>query len=811
MQSDVGGVYTTNFHGGGGGAIPPPPAADDVVGLGDSDIAIDADAAHQQMLATVDDAAALFSAFLTHFRLGGEFLYAVMLRENLRGSLHFLEVNVAHIQQFSEKLFQLVQQSPSRTLPRLESAAVRVAEERRLFVPGGRRDVQLQLFWGVVPLSIRHLAQAQVARLVCLNGIVVKASATHARCVRAAIQCTSCRSKAFVAGGRSVELPPQCQENGGRHGGGQGGLGGGGAGGKCRPNPYVVLPMECEYEDQQVLKLQELPEDVPTGELPRHITVVVDRYIVDRASPGSRVQVVGIVSVQDKRGGGETNGGKQSSKALRATAGLRAQFIRACGLMNISSKANGVNVVSIHQNFSSRVRSRTTCVWQPEDEAAFKAFAKKGRVNEVLAACIDPAIFGLVDQKKAIVSLLFGGTRKRQDTGNTFLRGDINVLLIGDPSTAKSQLLKFTEKVAPIAIYTSGKGSSAAGLTATVVSSGGGDFYLEAGSLVLADGGVVCIDEFDKMRDQDQVAIHEAMEQQTISIAKANLTTMLNSRTSVLAAANPTLGSYDPMQSNEDQMDFQGSILSRFDLIFKVLDPRNPEMDHRLANHVVNLHKRAAASTSSRRHAGGGGVGAHAAAAAAVAGGTTPLPTVDRSFITKYIAYAKATCHPVISQECQAVLLDFFVQVRRESHKHTLEALKSSSAKAPVIQITARQLESMVRLSESLAKMRLDPIAVAADAHEAIRLFQVATVDAMQSGIVDNTLMNEFQSGQVIKIEEAVRRRVPVGTTVEYTRLLSELLKMSFDSKLVDRALFVMLRRDELEFRKQRTQIHRLR
>lgn len=801
MQSDVGGVFTTNFHSGAPIPQPASTAAQQPNLVEGTEVILDADA-QRQLLATVDDAAALFAAFITNFRLQGEYLYGVMLRENLRGSLHFLEVNVSHLQQFSENLFRMVQQSPSRTLPRLESAAVRVAEERRLFVPGGRRDVQIQLFWGVVPLSIRHLAQAQVARLVCVNGIVVKSSATHARCVRAAIQCTSCRSKAFVAGGKCVDLPPQCQENGGR----QGGAGGGAAGGKCRPNPYVILPMECEYEDQQVLKLQELPEDVPTGELPRHITVVVDRYMVDRASAGSRVQVVGIVSVQEKRGGGEASG-KQQSKALRATAGLRAQFIRACGLMNISAKTNGINVVSIHQNFSSRVRSRTTCAWQPEDEAAFKAFAKRGRVNEILAACIDPAIFGLVDQKKAIVSLLFGGTRKHQDTGNTYLRGDINVLLIGDPSTAKSQLLKFTEKVAPIAIYTSGKGSSAAGLTATVISNGGGDFYLEAGSLVLADGGVVCIDEFDKMKDQDQVAIHEAMEQQTISIAKANLTTMLNSRTSVLAAANPTLGSYDPMQSNEDQMDFQGSILSRFDLIFKVLDPRNPEMDHRLANHVVNLHKTAAASTSSRRHGGSGGGGA----APSMHANNPSGPSVDRTFITKFIAYAKATCQPTISQECQSVLLDFFVQVRRDSHKHTLEALKSSSAKAPVIQITARQLESMVRISESLAKMRLDSIATAADAHEAIRLFQVATVDAMQSGIVDNTLMNEFQSGQVIKIEEAVRRRVPVGTTVEYTRLLSELLKMAFDSKLVDRALFVMLRRDELEFRKQRTQIHRLR
>lgn len=777
MESDLGNVFTTNLHGGA------PQGGDG--GLSDGNLHGGGDPRLNS--SSLDDASALFSLFLTNFTVASDCVYANMLRENLRGDIYFIEVNVMHIQQFSEKLFIMVQSSPSRTLPRLEYAAAQVADERRLFSAfnGGRRDVQVQLYWAVVPLSIRQLAQAQVAKLVCISGIVVKCSATHARCVRAAIQCTSCRSKTFINGGKSIDLPPQCQDNLARAGGGGGP--GGAAGGKCRPNPYVLLPTECEYEDQQVLKLQELPEEVPTGELPRHVTVIVDRYLVDKANPGTRIQLVGIVSVQEKRGGGETSG-KQQSKGLKATAGLRAQYIRSCGLMNLSQKSDGVSVVSIHQNFSSRVRSRTTSAWQPGDEAAFKAFAKSGRVYQKMSECIDPAIYGLHDQKKAIVCLLFGGTRKKQGESNAHLRGDLNVLLIGDPSTAKSQLLKFTEKVAPIAIYTSGKGSSAAGLTASVVSSGGGDFYLEAGSLVLADGGVVCIDEFDKMRDQDQVAIHEAMEQQTISIAKANLTTMLNSRTSVLAAANPTLGSYDPLQSNEDQMDFQGSILSRFDLIFKVLDPRNPEMDHRLAQHVVNLHK-------------GGSQKDHGAAKA----------PVERNFMTKYIAYAKAMCRPVISQEAQAALLDFFVQVRRDSYKHTLDAMRSNSnAKAPVIQITARQLESMVRISESLAKMRLDPVATASDAAEAIRLFQVATVDAINSGVVDNN-MTEVQSEQVLKIEEAVRRRVAVGSTVEYPRLVAELLKMAFESRLVDRAIYIMIRRDELEWRKQRSQVHRLR
>ncbi|CCW62528.1 unnamed protein product [Phytomonas sp. EM1] len=497
--------------------------------------------------------------------------------------------------------------------------------------------------------------------------------------------------------------------------------------------------------------------------------------------------------------------------------------------------AAGATVVSVNQNFSSRVRSRSSLSWQPEEEALFKAFAKSGNVYEKLARSIDPAIFGLQDQKKAIVCLLFSGTRKRQ--GNNYLRGDMNVLFIGDPSTAKSQLLKYTEKVAPIGIYTSGKGSSAAGLTASVVSSGNGDFVLEAGSMVLADGGVVCIDEFDKMRDQDQVAIHEAMEQQTISIAKANLTTMLNSRTSVLAAANPTLGSYDPLLSNEDQMDFQSSILSRFDLIFKIIDPHNPEVDSRLAHHVVNLHK-----TARRGHTDGeadNGIGLGAAGSlenetAKTVSSITQNGTVDRLFFTKYISYARATCHPIISEDAMTVLLDFYVQVRRDVHQQTLETLSSSSpsggeggananqyskggggfggskSQMPIIQITARQLESLVRITESLAKMRLDVLATRMDAEEAIRLFKFSTVDAIQSRAADQTL-TEAQSQIILRIEEALRRRLTLGATVEYNRLISEMVRMGFETKMVDRALYAMTKRDELEWRKQRTLIYRVR
>ena len=802
MQSDLGAVLVTNFHGsgsitgdgyGGGGSVD-----------GDGDAGTDI-----RLLA---------KEFITQFRIHHVFLYMDMLRKNLSAGLHYVELQMSHVQQFSGVLFGAVQHNPTRALPLMEHAIWDLAQERKLFLPYSRETtIQIQLFWAVPPMALRSLAQATVAQLVCVSGIVVKSSSTHARCVRAAIQCTSCRSKAYINGGRSIDLPPQCMENGGRGGGGMNGSGGASTS-KCRPNPYVLLPMECEYEDQQIIKLQELPEDVPTGELPRHLTVVVDRYLVDRISPGSRVQLVGVVSVQEKRGGFDnTRGGGKG----RAAAGLRAQYLRCVGLMFRSTQDVGCAVVSVNQNFSSRVRSRSAMTWQPEEEASFKAFAKKGNVFAKLSASIDPAIFGLEDQKKAIVCLLFGGTRKR--SGSNFLRGDMNVLFIGDPSTAKSQLLKFVEKVAPIGIYTSGKGSSAAGLTASVISNGNGDFVLEAGSMVLADGGVVCIDEFDKMRDQDQVAIHEAMEQQTISIAKANLTTMLNSRTSVLAAANPTLGSYDPLRSNEDQMDFQSSILSRFDLIFKVIDPRNPETDQRLAHHVIGLHKSANSNSGGGGRRNGTGLGRRGAVATASASSAAQngAEVVERGFFTKYISYARATCHPVISEEAMKVLLDFYVQVRRDAHQRTLEAIgamsggrssasgggggggssSGSSSKTPIIQITARQLESLVRITESMARMRLDVLASRSDAEEAIKLFKIATVDAIKSGVADQTL-TEAQSELVLRVEEAVRRRVAIGATVEHHRLLSELARMGFDTKLVERALYAMVKREELEWRK---------
>lgn len=259
---------------------------------------------------------------------------------------------------------------------------------------------------------------------------------------------------------------------------------------------------------------------------------------------------------------------------------------------------NSVHNSYLHAYGITSLEEEESAGWMrftPQEEEEFETMAKRSDIRDLIYKSIAPDIKSrkgdcIGDVKKAVASLLFGGAHKHLPGGQR-LRGDINVLLFGDPGTAKSQFLKFCHNVSNISVYTSGKGSSAAGLTAAIVKEKNGSYCLEGGAMVLADNGVVCIDEFDKMRPDDRVAIHEAMEQGTISIAKAGLTTMLNTRCSVMAAANPIDGSIRDTVSTDAQMDFSGTILSRFDLIFLIRDVRDLERDRTLAVHVMKIHQ----------------------------------------------------------------------------------------------------------------------------------------------------------------------------------------------------------------------------
>jgi len=556
----------------------------------------------------------------------------------------------------------------------------------------------------VASTSIRGLTATSVSHLVRIPGIVIGASTISSKATSLHIQCrnTDCgytTNLLIPSGFTGVTLPRTC----GRE------KKPGDDGEKCPLDPYFVVHEKSQFIDQQVLKLQEAPDDVPVGELPRHILVSADRYLANRVVPGSRCVVMGVFSIYNSQKQGKNAG----------AVAIRNPYLRAVGIQtdgaHTSSGSSGMRITE-------------------EEEQEFLELSRRPDLYSLVASCIAPAIYGNADIKKAITCLLLGGSKKILPDGMR-LRGDINVLLLGDPGTAKSQLLKFVEKCAPIAIYTSGKGSSAAGLTASVQRDAGTrEFYLEGGAMVLADGGVVCIDEFDKMRDEDRVAIHEAMEQQTISIAKAGITTILNARTSVLAAANPVFGRYDDLKSAGENIDFQTTILSRFDLIFIIRDEHDRARDERIAKHVMGIHM--------------GGQRTHPESA------MTTQAEISVEKLRRYISYAKSRCAPRLSAEAAEKLSSHFVGIRRQVARAEADADARSS-----IPITVRQLESLVRITEALAKLELQSVATERHVDEAIRLFLGSTMEAVLQGAEVTTGSRAEGVEEVHKVEEELRRR----------------------------------------------------
>jgi len=695
-----------------------------------------------------------FREFIREFHEGTfSYPYRDQLKRHYNLGQYYLEIDLQDLTSFDEQLADKLTKSPAEFLPLFEDAAREMADEITKPRPLGEeevQDIQITLKSDANPMSVRELRSEQMAKLVKIPGIIISASAIRAKATNITIQCRSCRNTIsnipLKPGLEGYAMPRKCpSDQAGRP--------------PCPLDPFYIMPDKCKCVDFQVLKLQESPDAVPNGEMPRHMQLYCDRYLTEKVVPGNRVTVMGIYSIKKVAQ-------KNDKDRDGVGVGIRKPYLRVVGIQ-VDTEGPG--------------RSSGAPL-NPLEEEEFNRFASRPDAFETIAKSIAPFIYGSEDVKKAIACLLFGGSRKRLPDGLT-RRGDINVLLLGDPGTAKSQLLKFVEKVSPIGVYTSGKGSSAAGLTASVMRDPASrNFIMEGGAMVLADGGVVCIDEFDKMREDDRVAIHEAMEQQTISIAKAGITTTLNSRCSVLAAANSVFGRWDETKG-EENIDFMPTILSRFDMIFIVKDEHEQSKDMRLAKHVMQVHLNAAQV------------------------GQAQEGELSLNFIKKYIGYCRNKCGPRLSEEAAQMLKNRYVLMRSGARDYEKDAEKKIN-----IPITVRQLEAIIRISESLAKMRLLPFATAAHVEEALRLFQVSTLDAAMSGSLSGAedFTPEQDVEEVRQIEKQIKRRFAIGTQVSEQRIIQDFEKQKYSERAIHTVIYIMLRRGELEHRFQRKVLYRV-
>jgi replicative DNA helicase Mcm len=486
---------------------------------------------------------------------------------------------------------------------------------------------------------LRKIGSENIGKLLLIDGIIVRSTSVKPLLIKAAFQCRKCNAMSYVEqSGTLMRGPGVCAH--------------------CRSKIFEFMEKQSTFMNSQEIRVQERPEDLPPGQLPRAMDIKLLEDLVDVARPGDRVSIAGI------------------ARGLQEFVGRKAR-LRTFDLL---LDANYVEVVG---------KEVEVVELTPDDERIIRELAKDPFIHRKLIASLAPSIYGYGDIKEAVLYLLFGGVSKRLPDGVT-IRSEINVLLVGDPGTAKSQLLQYVSRIAPRGLYTSGRGTTAAGLTAAVVREKSGGMVLEAGALVLADKGIACIDEIDKMRPEDRVAIHEALEQHTVSVAKGGIVATLNARAAVLAAANPSLGRYDPYRNITDNINLPVTLLSRFDLLFIMKDVPEADADSKMSEHILTLHRLK----------------------------TTPEePPLTPELLRKYIAYAKRIM-PRLTDEVVSELRQFYLKMRSTS----------GSTESPVA-ITPRQLEALVRLSEARARCFLRDRVEVEDARAIIRLMMLSLED----------------------------------------------------------------------------------
>jgi len=526
--------------------------------------------------------------------------------------------------------------------------------------------------------SLRQINSDVITKMISVSGMVVRASEVKPLAKELTYKCLDKHiSKFTLLDGMSLDKAVKCQSP------------------KCPYTNLAIVAEESRFIDFQIVRLQELPEDLPPGQLPHYVNVSMKQDLVDYARPGDRIVLTGIVRIEQERISGVT----KSESAL----------------YRLRMDGNNIEFIGGKGTKSSRRTEREEI--SPDEQKIINTLSKNPDIYDRLIASFAPHIRGHELFKEAILLLIVGSTQRALSDGSK-IRGDINVFLVGDPGTAKSEMLKFCARIAPRGLYTSGRGSTAAGLTAAVVRDASGIFMLEAGAVVLGDQGLVCIDEFDKMRPEDRSALHEVMEQQSASIAKGGIVATLNARTSILAAANPMFGKYDPFKNLTENVNLPIPLLTRFDLVFVVRDVPSQEKDRKIAQHIISQHG---------------------------SSGTDTTSLIDIDILTKYLSYAKRS-EPVLTKEAENLIMEFYLKMRNISGED----------KENMITITPRQLEGLIRLATARARLLLKNQVEGEDADRAIYLFNEMLKNSgtdVNTGKVDIGVLQGRPKSEVSKLQ----------------------------------------------------------
>lgn len=547
-------------------------------------------------------------------------------------------------------------------------------------------------------IRIRDIRSEHIGTLIAIEGQVKTASDVRPIAREIIFECPTCANQIIVKQTQTrIKYPGVC---------------------KCgRKSNFKIVKQKLV--DVINITIEESPESLEGGEQPKRINAFLEDDLASpegekKVIPGNKVRLIGIL--------------REYAVVLR-TGGRSTRYELILAVNNVEP---------IEREFESLEISA-------EDEKQIKELAKNPNIIKKIVKSIVPTILGHDQIKEALALQLFGGVPKRKSDGTT-IRGDIHILLVGDPGVGKSQMLTSISKLAPKAVYVTGKGTSVAGLTASVRRDEFlKDWVLEAGALVLANKGIAIIDELDKMSGEDRVAMHEALAQQTVTINKANIHATLNAQSAVLAAANPKYGRFDPYATIHEQINLPPTLINRFDLIFPIRDLPEPKKDEMIAKHIVQTHR------STLMLSGG----------------------IDPGLLRKYIAYAKQRYNPVISKEAMEEIVQFYVKLRNKSTVEN-EGIKP-------IPISARQLEALIRLSEASARINLRNEVTVQDAKRAIKLLENSMravgvdpetgefdIDRLTTGISTTQRSRIMQMKTILReLEKTVGENIPVDKVLE--------------------------------------------